>query len=893
MIEGCQIIDFDFRYLYLNRIALQHSQRTREQIIGKTMWECYPGIENSDVFQKVKSCLEDKKTYQFENEFAFPSGEVRWFLLSIQPSDYGVSLLSHDITDKRRIEEELKNKNNELELANKELKNVNKKLVLTKQELLESEEKFRRVFKESNSVQLLIDPESGRIVDANQAACDFYGYSHDELCSLEIQDINQFSDQRVRQNMKKARDRSQNYFEFQHRLSNGEIRDVEVYSNPIFVGDKKLLNSIIHDITSRKKAEQDLINAKERAETNEQRFQLIVNQSPSPLAVIDTKLEKILYWSNSAAEKLGYTPKTVSDWFEVAYPDPEYRKQVMERWYPQIEKAVQSQKATNTGEYEVTCRDGSIVVGDFYVQFVPGQFIFTFNDNTERRKNEQALRESEENLKSIIENGTNLFYKHDINHKLSFVSPQVETILGCTVEEAMTRWTEFASDNPINQKGFEYTMKAIKTGKRQDVYDLELIHKSGRKVLVEVREAPIVKDGKTVEIVGALADVTARRKVEQELVMAKEKAEESDRLKSAFLANMSHEIRTPMNGIMGFMDLLKEPDLSVDTQKEYIDIIMKSSNRMLNTVNDIIEISKIETGQVNLNLSELNIIDHISNLHKFFNLEAEEKGLTLLMENKLSADEMTIMSDKGKLDSIITNLVKNAIKFTNDGSIIIGCRRVEDVIEIKVKDSGIGIPHHRLAAIFNRFEQADIEDRQVHEGSGLGLAIVKSYIDMLGGKIWVESEENKGSTFFFTFKYNPVTHKTTTDKSVNEYVEKSKKGLKLLIVEDDETSSLYLSLILKDVFENIQIAESGDKAISICESDSDLDLILMDIKLPGMNGLETTRRIREFNKKVKIIAQTAHALEGDLEKALQAGCNDYISKPIVKEVLFEKIHTHF
>jgi CheY-like chemotaxis protein/anti-sigma regulatory factor (Ser/Thr protein kinase) len=355
---------------------------------------------------------------------------------------------------------------------------------------------------------------------------------------------------------------------------------------------------------------------------------------------------------------------------------------------------------------------------------------------------------------------------------------------------------------------------------------------------------------------------------------------------------MSHEIRTPMNGIMGFTNLLQQQDLAGEERNEYIEIIQKSGNRMLNTVNDIIEISKIETGQIKVNSTEVNVSEHILTLHKFFKFEAEKKGLKLLVNNDLSEEESWINTDKNKLSSILTNLIKNAIKFTREGQITIGCRNNGDLIEMHVKDTGIGIPAERQIAIFNRFEQADIEDKQVHEGSGLGLAIAKSYVEMLGGNIWVESEENKGSAFFFTISCNPVNEKTISNNSTKKQVTENSGGFNILIVEDDEISSLYLTTILKDKAKNIHVVRDGLEAIEICREKPNFDLILMDLKIPGLNGLKASKKIRESNKRIIIIAQTAHALEGDREIAIEAGCNDYIAKPIDKEKLMVLINKH-
>ena len=397
------------------------------------------------------------------------------------------------------------------------------------------------------------------------------------------------------------------------------------------------------------------------------------------------------------------------------------------------------------------------------------------------------------------------------------------------------------------------------------------------------------KNGKVFRLWGVFVDNTAIAKAKQELTIAKEKAEESDRLKSSFLANMSHELRTPMNGILGFTNLLQQKDLTGKERAEFVEIIEQSGNRMLNTVNDIIEVSKIDSGQIKVSITEVNIGNTLKSLHVFFSLEAKKKGLKLILNNKLSEDETTLLSDETKLSSILTNLIKNAIKFTEKGTIEIGCQKKKDFLEFYVKDSGIGIPAKRKKAIFNRFEQADIEDKNIYQGSGLGLAITKSYVEILGGKIKVESIENKGSTFYVSIPYNPVK----TKKSVKKQTDNKIKKLNILVVEDDNISSLILLKILEGSAKTIQTVKNGLEAVEVCKNNSNFDLILMDIKLPGLNGIEVIKRIRQFNTEVKIIIQTAHAFGNYKEKAFKVGCDDYISKPIKKELLFEKIQQCF
>ena len=380
----------------------------------------------------------------------------------------------------------------------------------------------------------------------------------------------------------------------------------------------------------------------------------------------------------------------------------------------------------------------------------------------------------------------------------------------------------------------------------------------------------------------------------KQLLEAKERAEESDRLKSAFLANMSHEIRTPMNGILGFSELLKTPGLTGDEQQKYIRIIEKSGARMLNIINDIVDISKIEAGLIKPKMSESNINEQVEFIYTFFKPEVEAKGMKLSFNNPLPTKEVTIITDREKLYAILTNLVKNAFKYTEEGEIEVGYSKKGGTLEFYVKDTGIGIPEDRQAAIFERFVQADIEDTKARQGAGLGLAITKSYVEMLGGKIWVESEEGSGSTFYFTLPCNAESViETITQQLVSSGKTDTTRKLKILIAEDDEVSGMLIDITVKKFGKEILKVRTGVEAVEACRDSPDIDLILMDIRMPEMGGYEAAKQIRKFNKVVVIIAQTAYGLSGDREKSIEAGCNDYISKPINKDELLSLIQKYF
>jgi len=514
-------------------------------------------------------------------------------------------------------------------------------------------------------------------------------------------------------------------------------------------------------------------------------------------------------------------------------------------------------------------------------------------DITERELANESLRASEEKYRTLIENmGEGIGF---INEEEIFVfsNPAGEEIFGVGEGEL--------AGLCLNDFLLVENIEIIKneTQKRRkgegSVYEIEIVLKDGRRKNFLVTATPSFDDRKFIGTFGIFRDITDRKQFEKDLIFAKEHAEESDRLKSSFLANMSHEIRTPMNGILGFAELLKEPHLTGDEQQQYISIIEKSGKRMLNIINDIVSISKIESGQMEVSISETNVNEQIEYINNFFKPEAERNGLLLSITNTLQSKEAIIKTDREKLYAILTNLVGNALKFTHTGYIELGVVKKGGYLEFFVKDTGEGIRQEVKDIIFERFRQdIDLKSR-FNEGTGLGLSISKAYVEMLGGKIWVESEIGKGSTFYFTIPCNAESEAKAVRIFVPSGIGANSqiKNLKILVVEDDESSGILITAVLKKYVNQLLTARTGVEAVQACRNNPDIDLVLMDIRMPDMDGYEATRQIRQFNKDVVIIAQTAYGLAGDRENAIEAGCNDYISKPIRIDVLKGLIPKHF
>lgn len=750
------------------------------------------------------------------------------------------------------------------------------KLKLAKAEAEEGEKRYKSLFYDNNSVMILVDPKTGSIVDANKSACTFYGYTYREITALKMQQIDIMPKKEMEAEIqKKGLADSGGQFFFRHRLASGEIKEVELYTGNVNIAGKDLLYSIVHDVTERRIAEEMVLK-------------LSTSIEQSPISVIITNLKGVIEYANpyyseisgyNRGELVGEKPSILKSGIHNITFYKELWDTILagDKWQGEM-----CNKKKNGELYWEHARISPIV----NIKGEITHFVGIKEDITEKRETEKKLKFLADSLEQVGECVT-ITDHHDI---ILYVNNAFSLTYGYSKNEVIGKHMKMFQPDDVAPSQIEELFSETKKGN----WNGELINKRKDNSLFPVLlSTSVINDDKNNQIafIGVARDITELKKQTDELISSKEKAQESDRLKSAFLANMSHEIRTPMNGILGFSNLLLEPELSDETKDAYIKIIHQSGKRMLNTVTDIVEISKIEAGIIDVRNSKFNLSESVISMLNFFQPEAQKKGLILGLESELQETNLFINTDKNKFESIFTNLIKNAIKYTDTGKIIVRTFIKTGFVEFCIEDTGIGVPKNRKEAIFNRFEQADIEDTRVFQGSGLGLAISKSYVEMLGGKIWVESIEGEGSQFYFSIpcctfeKESSITYNIeSTNKELN-----FRGNYKILIVEDDDASTIFLETILKGIAQKIVHAKTGEQAIEICKKNSDFDVILMDIKMPGIDGFETTKRIREINSAVIIIAQTAYALSGDKEKAISSGCNDYITKPVKKELLLFKI----
>ncbi len=424
-----------------------------------------------------------------------------------------------------------------------------------------------------------------------------------------------------------------------------------------------------------------------------------------------------------------------------------------------------------------------------------------------------------------------------------------------------------------------------------------LKHKRAEKELIEYREhlEEIVKQ-RTIELEN---EIEERKKTEKELLLATRKAKESDRLKSAFLANMSHEIRTPMNAILGFVSLLENDDISIEDRKSYTNIIQKNSIQLLEIISDIIDISKIESQQLKIKYSKCNVNKLLQSLFTQFDAQREQLGkrnISLSYQMNLTDEESTIETDEIRLTQIINNLLLNALKFTEKGEITFGYSfKGHKHLLFNVKDTGIGIKDDKKAIIFERFRQSEESNARYYGGTGLGLSISKGLVELLGGNISVSSQYGEGSTFYFTIPYTKYEEKIMHNVPVpeNNQIKLNLEGKTILVVDDRDDVLKFISILLENTHVNLLFSSNGLDAVNVFEKNKNkINLILMDVQLPGIDGYEAINRIKKINSQVPIIVQTAYAFSEDKENSMSIGCADYLTKPISKNELYQKIAKH-
>ncbi|MBK8809039.1 MAG: response regulator [Bacteroidales bacterium] len=551
--------------------------------------------------------------------------------------------------------------------------------------------------------------------------------------------------------------------------------------------------------------------------------------------------------------------------------------------------------APENGEHKLKIKNKKSETIDVVITFselgkVKNGYRFSIEDITNKLQTATALQNSERLYRTLIETSPDLVIIIDSKNRIEFVSlPEDGWSLQSVQMVGKSIFDFFDFENRIK---IEKLLQALKNGiKCESCKEFAFDISYDCSYYVEINSKLISEANEPCKYLFFVRNITLQKETEHALIESKDKAEESDRLKTAFLANMSHEIRTPMNGIMGFAQMLTIPGLSDEKKKYYADIITESSQQLLTIVDDILDISKIETGLIKLYPVQTSVSTILNSLYSTYQNIAQKENLKLQYVNEVDKEFEKVYIDDVKLKQVLNNLLSNAFKFIKNGSVEFGCRKKEDWLEFYVKDTGIGIPKDQYDRIFERFHQIDGASTRKFGGTGLGLTIAKAFVAILGGSIYLESEIDKGSVFYFTIPY----HSAKEDLSIsnnNYLISKEINRNVILVVEDEDVNYLFIEEIFADTGVVTIHAKTGREAVDICNTNNEINVVLMDIKMPEMNGYEALAEIRKTRPNLPIIAQTAYAMTEDKKKVEEAGFNDYISKPISIELLIDTVNKY-
>jgi len=732
----------------------------------------------------------------------------------------------------------------------------------------------------------------GKFLFANSAISKIFGYPHQEIFKIPIRNIYE--------NLKQRKIFIEKLSQYGYvtdeilRLKKKNGTPVWCSVTAVAVRDEKKrvkwIDGLLEDVGHQKRVERELLESKEL-------FHVVFDHSPVAITVTD-KNERIIAWNPFAEVLLDMTRNDL------------FNKPVKELYPPEEWRRIRSAHIRRRGmhsdmETRIVKKDGSIIEASISISVlkdldgkVTGA-IGIIRDIASQKLAERRLRESEEKTRVILDNSAAAITLTDQNENIVSWNKFTEQFLGMKRNDIYMKHVSFLYPKEEWEKIRSANIRVL--GSKHHL-ETKIIRKDGSLMDIDL-SVNVLKDaaGDIVGSVGIMLDNTERKHAEDLLIQAKIAAEEASIAKSLFLANMSHEVRTPMNAIIGMIDLTLDTPLN-EEQCDNLRTAKDAAGNLLNLLNDILDLSRAEAGKVKLEAIEFNIRNVIQSVCKGLMVLARNKNLELIWMVDSHVPEI-LVGDPMRIRQIIINLINNAIKFTHRGKVEVNVNvaaSVEEEVNLifSVSDTGIGIPKEKLHSIFEVFTQADDSTTRRYGGTGLGLAISKRLVEVMSGRIWVESEQFKGSTFFFTAifktvkKEQPIAADTPTGASQEAVPKKDLHGVHILLAEDNLVNQRIVVRLLEKQGCTIEVAQNGQEAVDKA-SKGNFDAILMDVQMPVFDGLEATRLIREgekhTGKHVPIIAMTARAMEGDEQKCLQSGMDAYISKPIDPAKVFEVI----
>ncbi|MCX6287156.1 MAG: PAS domain S-box protein [Bacteroidetes bacterium] len=747
--------------------------------------------------------------------------------------------------------------------------------------IISSEAKYRSLV--NNLIEgLVILDFSGRILFSNPAAARIFGYTDKENKLFTGMNITELlhpdSIPDAMHDLSKVYQGETALIEYKILLKDGSTGWIEARGTKIDYEGFEADMVICHDTTNQKLAKEKILESEEK-------FSAIFHSSPVSMtltSVVDGIYQDVneIFLRDSGfkrEEVIGHTSAELD-----IFANPEERDKLIQELMKdgQVYGMPVFARMKNGQLRNALISTNIISVGGKKC------FLSSIMDISELKKTGDALKESELRLNKAQEIAHVGNWEIDLRTKNVWASEEAFRIYGLEYKSPELPLQTIQSQVlPEYRTELDNALRKLLTGAGDYKVEFQIYRANDGEIRDIYSKAELVRDnkGQAVKVSGVLHDITVSKIAEAELIRAKEKAEESDRLKSSFLANMSHEIRTPMNGIIGFASLLDDPDTSIGERQKFSRVINDNCDQLLHIINDLIDISKIEAGQIDLISTEFDLNTMMGSIYRTYLPKAVKKGLEFTVDMEPGETINLINADQTKLRQILDNLVSNALKFTNKGYVKFGYRKTGSILQFFIQDSGIGIEpgHHDM--IFDRFRQLDQSVSYNVGGNGLGLSITRAYVEAMGGHIWLESEPGKGSIFFFTIPLGLAAEKNEKTIPVKLPVFKVDNVPTVLVVEDQSENFEFIKVLLSRSSILVLHAWNGKEALELFTMHPEINLVMLDIKLPDISGYEVAKMIRGTNQNIPIIAQTAYAMSEDREKSFDSGCTDYISKPMRKE----------
>lgn len=757
---------------------------------------------------------------------------------------------------------------------------------IAQEKIHQSNELYRTVAESPIISTLLLDKDL-KILKTNRAFCNLSGYSSKEFASMGCLD---FYAQKEKEKILKLiyNNHNGNRAKIETVLTkkDGKLVNIIFSLSPFFDEEKNITGylAIIIDIN-------DLKETREKLANEQAYFKELFDHSPEAL-IITSNEGKIVNVNQEFTTVFGYSYKEViGEHVDTILAPEKFLSEaigITSKVLSGTLVSTETLRKHKNGSYI----DVSVLGAPVFANGKQIGVYGIYRDITNQKNAERELHKSKMFIESVFHNAQDgicvLNMDGDfveVNQAMSQITGfQKEKIIGSNINQLLPK-----SWHKQNELAFSF----LKSGKSWGNFETEFIVENNQIVPVLITYSVISdENGKPHSIISTVKDIVDIKLLQQKLKEEKEKAEKADKQKSVFLSNMSHEIRTPMNTILGFSDILLEPDLTEEEKNEFINLIRNSGNTLLTLIDDIIDISKIEAGRIRIKKENCNIFGLLTDLHMIFEEDLRTKGkkdVDLILKTPNDFSSFVVFTDPNRLRQIITNLLTNAIKFTESGRIEFGYRfSSSNNIVFFCSDTGIGIPEDMHETIFERFGQVDSNQTRKVKGTGLGLAICKNLVELLGGNIRVESEPDNGTTFTFTLPLQLLTDVISSSTVLPSG--KKWDGKTILIAEDNKSNYMLIEAYLQKSGVTIMSATNGIEAIRLATQYQNIDLVLMDIQMPEMDGCTALDELRKLGKTMPVIAQTAYAMNEDRDKFLDMGFSGFIPKPVSSKVLFDLLN---